>query len=164
MSVYLSVFLLIVSGVCAAAAVSDFRRLLIPNLYSVVVIVLFVPAYLLVPEAFGHWTHHLMAAGIMLVIGFFLFVVKLFGGGDAKFATAVALWLGVKGLLPFVLYMTICGGVLGVAGLYIAKKKPFKTIGKGGWIDQLQQGRNAIPYGIAIAFGFWAAAARLWMF
>jgi Flp pilus assembly protein protease CpaA len=70
---------------------------------------------------------------------------------------ALGLWLGLEGLLPFLFYMALAGGVIGVFSLIIAKRKPFKKLLPGSWLGQAQAGKNAIPYGLAISFGAWAA-------
>jgi prepilin peptidase CpaA len=81
----------------------------------------------------------------------------MIGGGDSKLGTALALWAGLRGLLPFVFYMALVGGILGIAALVLYKLKPFKNPRVGGWIEQAQLGANAIPYGIAISAGAWAS-------
>ena len=41
-----------------------------------------------------------------------LFQLRLVGGGDAKLLAAAALWVGYEQLIPFLVYVTIFGGVL----------------------------------------------------
>ena len=78
----------------AFAAASDLLTMTISNKLVVALVVGFV---LLAPltgmdwQTFGmHWA----AGGIVLVGAFLFFAVGWIGGGDAKFAAAVALWLG----------------------------------------------------------------------
>jgi Flp pilus assembly protein protease CpaA len=51
--------------------------------------------------------------------------------------------------------MAVMGGVMGGLTLALQKKKLFKNPKPGSWIEQAQAGKNAVPYGVAISFGFW---------
>lgn len=148
---------LIVLAVTLLSCVSDVRSLRIPNWHVLVIIACFIPAWLATPELFGGLTSHLVAMGLMLVITYVMFSLKMMGGGDSKLGTALGLWIGLKGFLPFMLYMAIMGGVLGVITVLIEQKKPFKNPRHGSWVEQTQTGHNVVPYGIAISFGAWAA-------
>lgn len=142
-------------ALCAAG--HDWRTLRIPNWISLAIIALFVVAAAMSPQKFSPLWVHPAAFVAMLAVTFFLFARGLFGGGDAKLASALALWLGLKGLVPFVMFTGIAGGVLGLLGLYIKKKKPVAQAKPESWVGQLQAGRDAIPYGIAIAIGMMGA-------
>jgi len=139
------------------SCVSDVRALRIPNTYVLVILGAFVPAFALSPESFGLWWHPFAAAAIFLVITYVMFVYRMLGAGDAKMGAALALWVGLPGLMAYVMYMAIVGGVLGVASLIIRKRKPFKNPREGGWVATVQAGGNAVPYGIAITAGAWGA-------
>jgi prepilin peptidase CpaA len=139
------------------SAVSDVRSLRIPNLHCLIILVCFIPAYFATPDLFGGWIHHLGAVAVMFIVTYLMFTAGMMGGGDSKLGSALALWVGLPALLPFLFYMAVMGGVLGVATLYIRKHKPFKTPLTGSWVAQVQDGRNAVPYGVAISFGFWMA-------
>ncbi|MBI3440778.1 MAG: prepilin peptidase [Proteobacteria bacterium] len=145
----------IVLAVTVLSCVSDFRSLTIPNWHSLVILVCFVPAWLAAPHAFGGIGSHLGAMAIMLGMTYALFSFDLMGGGDSKLGTALGLWVGLKGLIPFLFYMSVTGGIIGVAAMIIQRMKPFKNPAPGTCIAQLQSGKNAAPYGIAISFGAW---------
>lgn len=136
-----------------AGAVHDWRSLRIPNWINLSIAALFVLAVVLRPQDFAPLWHYAGAGALMLVVTYAMFAMGQFGGGDAKLASALALWLGFKGLVPFVMFTGIAGGVLGLLGLYINKKKPFAHASPEGWVGQLQSGRNALPYGIALTIG-----------
>ena len=139
------------------ACLSDINTLRIPNLYSVVVIVAFAIGFIAAPESFGSWKEHLGAFAIILTVTYIMFMVGMMGGGDSKFGSALALWVGAHGLLFFIFWMGLMGGIIGGISLYFKKKKPVQNPKEGSWIAQVQAGRNAVPYGIAISFGAWAA-------
>ncbi len=141
-----------------ASGWTDLKGLKIPNLHSIGVLGLFALAFGLdyVSEdvrVFHAITSHLMAGGIMFVLTVILYSLKLLGAGDSKLASVYGIWVGLSGLPAFLFYMTVFGGVLGLAALIIQKTKPFKAATPGSWIDGLQGGNGAIPYGTAIAFG-----------
>lgn len=146
-----------VLAVAILAGLSDIRSLRIPNWQPLAVILFFVPAYLAMPSAFGGWEPHVLALVIMFIVTYIMFILNIMGGGDAKLAAALALWTGITGMLPMLFYMALIGGLLGAATLLMRKKKPFKNPALGSWIASAQAGENAVPYGVAISFGFWMA-------
>jgi len=148
---------LVAFGVTVLSCVSDVRSLRIPNMHALVILGCFIPAWLATPAAFGPFLGHLEAMGIIFVVTYIMFATGIMGGGDSKLATALGLWIGLKGLVPFVFYMALMGGVLGLATLFLRKKKLFSNPKQGSWIEQIQTGNNAVPYGIAISFGSWVA-------
>ncbi len=50
----------------------------------------------------GPWqmAHHFGAGLLVLAVGILLFIPGWIGGGDAKLAAAVALWMGFENLFP----------------------------------------------------------------
>lgn len=143
----------VVLVVTVMACVSDVRSLRIPNLYSVIVIAAFAIAFLVSPEAFGKWWHHLGAFAGMFVITYAMFCFGMLGAGDSKFGSALALWVGLKGLMPYLLLMAMMGGVIGIVSIFFRKKKPFANPLPGSWMAVAQEGKNSVPYGVAISFG-----------
>ncbi|MCK4946550.1 MAG: prepilin peptidase [Alphaproteobacteria bacterium] len=147
----------IVLIVTLLSCISDVRSLHIRNFNSLVILFCFFPAYFASPESFNALWQHLVAMVIMFVVSYVMFVFGMMGGGDSKLGTVLGLWIGLKGLMPFIFYMAIIGGFIGFIALVIFRKKPFKNPMPGSWVAELQDGRNALPYGVAISFGFWAA-------
>lgn len=145
----------IVFVVTVLSCVSDIRSLRIPNWHSLVILCCFAPAWWAMPGLFGALWQHVGAMGFMFVMTYAMFILGMVGGGDSKFATALGLWIGLKGLILFMFYMAIIGGVVGIASLAIRKYKPFKNLKAGSWAEQAQSGRNVVPYGLAIGLGAW---------
>lgn len=140
-----------------ASSVSDIRALRIPNWHVLIILVSFVIAFATSPESFGRWWEHVAAFSIFLAITFVMFHFNMLGAGDAKFGAVLALWTGLQGFMPLVFYMSLAGGLLGAVALHIKKKKPFKNPGKGSFVAEVQEGKNAVPYGVAITIGLWAS-------
>lgn len=149
--------LLAVLATTAASCRSDVRTLRIPNRHSLIVLGCFAVAFAVAPDIFGAWWEHLGAGLLMFVVTYLMFAFGMMGGGDSKLGSALALWVGLQGLLPYVFYMAVAGGLVAAASLYIKKKKSFAHPLPQGWVDEVQKGRNALPYGIAISAGFWLA-------
>ncbi len=150
------VFLTLAIGILAG--LSDVRSMTIPNSYSIYVIALFFVCYGALyftgyEGVFASLWSHILSAGLTFIVTAILYSMKIIGAGDSKFGTACALWIGARYVPVFLFFMTLFGGLLGVAALYIKKKKPFENPKLGSWVDQVQGGKEKVPYGVAITFG-----------
>lgn len=86
----------------------------------------------------------------ILAITFGCFAAGWMGGGDAKLLAAAAVWLGPTPLLAsFVVWTSICGGVLTLAFL-VMRACLSPTTGHAS-LDRLLDRGTGIPYGVAIA-------------
>lgn len=157
---------IIALGFGAAAALSDFNRLIIPNNYVLFIVGAFVIAFLasliFAPEAifFSSWKNHLLSSGLVFIVTYILFHFKVIGGGDSKLLSVYALWAGLGGLMPLLFFMASMGGILGVFTLILNKKQLVNKPAEGSWIAKAQSGLQEVPYGIAIFVGalsaFWS--------
>lgn len=168
MILFLVVFcMLVVIGFGVASAISDFKSMTIPNIYAGFIVLAFIPAYLADVltgagmEFFAPWKSHLIAGALVFIVTFILFSVRIIGAGDSKLCSALALWVGVGGLAPYLFYMAVVGALLGLATKIIHVRKPFKNPSPGGWIAKSQNGELGVPYGIAICFGLIVAFYQL---
>jgi prepilin peptidase CpaA len=158
-AVFILFCIIVTLGVGALAAWSDFKGFTIPNIYSVLITVMFFAAYGVAYISGDHlqifmpFTSHLISGSVIFIVTFIMFQIGMIGGGDSKLATAFGFWLGIKGLIPFLFYMTFIGGLMGVFSLFLKAKRPFKAPKAGTWIAASQAGENKIPYAIAITGG-----------
>lgn len=76
---------------------------------------------------------------IILTLGFFVFCLRIIGGGDIKLMAALALALNVPQSVNFVLFSSIFGAVVAVVGMVIS----YSAMRAKG-----------VPYGVAITMGF----------
>lgn len=170
--IFLIVFLsclFVAIGAGLLAAWSDFRGLVIPNIYSVIVLSAFALAWGVLRLAgdvplFAGLGSHLSAAFAMFLATYAMFALGMIGAADSKIGTSFALWVGLKGLVPFLFFMTLTGGVLGVAALVLRRKAVWPGAPEGSWIARVQKGENAVPYGIAIVVGALAAMVSVGYF
>lgn len=168
MVLFIILFCLIVAlGLGLAAALSDWRGLIIPNIYPAGILLAFVPAYAAFwffaqgSDVFEGILSHLAGFGLVFLGSFALFSFNMFGAGDSKLCSAFAIWVGLKGLSAFIFYMAVIGGVLGLVTIMLKRHKPFPAAREGTWIARAQAGENSVPYGIAITGG--ALIAFVWL-
>jgi prepilin peptidase CpaA len=97
--------------------------------------------------------YHAAAGLLVLIIGILMFIPGWVGGGDAKLAAAVALWLGFENLFGYLFCVALAGG--GLAFLFMtARAHPLPAfVGAQPWAVRLHDRRTGIPYGIALAAG-----------
>src|SRR5579864_8597781 len=98
--------------VMAAAAVEDFRRLIIPNMLVIMLVGLW-PVYFaaVAPSLYGA----LAAIGCAVAVfigGAILFSRGYLGGGDVKLLSAATLWAGPGGTPELLLLTGVLGGAL----------------------------------------------------
>lgn len=156
--------------------VYDFSFYRIPNLFLGFLIVLYgfyAPIYLNL--------HTILTSaglfGIMLVLGFGLYALKIIGAGDAKYVAVASLWFGISGIVPLLFMISLAGAV--VAVIFLVFRDYVGRFSDWVWMKiqtaeasypQLQNiwissgagsekgkreniGSRMIPYGIAIATG-----------
>ena len=136
----------------AYAAASDLLTMTIPNRLNLLIGASF---FIVAPVAglsLQDMAMHLAAGGLVLVAGISLFAFGWLGGGDAKLLAVSALWLGFEVLLPFLLYVTVFGGVLAMAMLAY-RRFPAAALPLPDWAARLHGQGGPIPYGIAITAG-----------
>ena len=145
------------------AAASDVRSLRIPNLLPMLVLLLFVAAWLwgfpFRDPLWSHLTHFALA----LVGGMALFHFRWFGGGDAKLYAAVAIWFGLGNAILLLLLTTVTGALIVVARMFFHVLRALASNADRSAPGQPSLFERKIPYGIAIAAGgitalFWTYA------
>jgi prepilin peptidase CpaA len=145
--------LLLFPSLMAFAAVSDMMTMTISNRISL----LLVAGFILLAAASGFgpqdYLQHAGAGAIVLAIGFFFFAMGWMGGGDAKMASAVALWFGFAHMVDFLLYASIFGGALTLLLLEFRRWPLPYPLAKQAWLLHLHHRDTGIPYGIALALG-----------
>jgi prepilin peptidase CpaA len=90
-------------------------------------------------------------AAVVLACAFVCFGFGWIGGGDAKLASAVALWLGAGQTVSYLVWAALIGGALTVALLqFRAMMLPAFCL-RVPWIMHLHDRGSGIPYGVALA-------------
>ena len=127
--------------ILVVAAVIDARTFTISNRLNATV-ALGAPLYWM-SIALAPWPGmaiQLASGGIVFALLAGAFYAGMMGGGDVKLAAALALWFSPAGTVKFLVLMSLAGGAL--------------TLGLVAWHRaKRREGRPAVPYGVAIAFG-----------
>lgn len=134
------------------AALSDARRFLIPNIYPVAMILLFVAARF-TGFQFGDvlWSH-LIHFCIALAVGIGLFYFRWFGGGDVKLYASIALWFGISDALLLLVITTVTGAAIVIVRMIWFGANTFLG-GDSGGTRKTRLFERRIAYGIPIAVG-----------
>ena len=133
----------------AGAAVQDVLTMRISNQFSVAILVVCAAALIVAPGA--DWWQHLLSFAIVLAFGMLLFSIGWMGGGDAKLMAAAALAFTLNGLLRFLPFVLLAGGVIALLAIFLRKARARRS----------GEARGGVPYGVAIAIG---AIAGVYLF
>jgi prepilin peptidase CpaA len=145
--------------VCAmvALAVHDVITFRIPNWANAVVgigFLVFAGAAALAGTEV-RWISHIVAGLVVFGGGLIIFQLRAMGGGDVKLLAAAALWMGMDGLLPFLVGVGLAGGAL-VLVLLMLRRNLMPLVAWASprvpqsWPRVLTSGEK-VPYGVAIA-------------
>lgn len=135
----------------AFAASSDLFTMTIPNRVAIILVAGF--GVMAVAAGLGPQAAlmHVGAGAVVLAITFAMFAFGWIGGGDAKLAAAISLWLGFDVLLDYFLIAAIAGGLLTLA-LLAMRQLPLPSVTHGwAWLTHLHDEKTGVPYGIALA-------------
>ncbi len=133
------------------AAFSDLFTMTISNFISLALMAIFFALALVLGMPAWEIGLHAAAGLLVLVLTFFMFARGWIGGGDAKLAAAIALWIGFDHLADYGLYAALLGGLLTLF-ILIIRRHPLPTVLiRQSWIARLHDQGNGVPYGIALA-------------
>lgn len=135
----------------AYAAASDLLTMRLPNRLTASLGVAFLLMALLTRMPMEIFFAHLACGVFMLFIGFGMFSRGWIGGGDAKLAAGIALWLGWGNLLDYLLLATMAGGVLSLIVLQWRRMTIPALLVNVTWLTRLHDRNEGVPYGVALA-------------
>jgi prepilin peptidase CpaA len=133
------------------AAFSDLLTLTIPNVISLVLILLYFALSAWIGTPLFVITLHVCCGLVVLARSFVLFEMGIIGGGDAKLASATALWLGFENLMDYAVAFSFIGGGLAMA---IISLRWHTHADQGQSVSLLgrlaDKAVNRMPYGVAL--------------
>lgn len=135
----------------AFAASSDLLTMRISNWLVLLLVAGFAIAAIATAMPLEQVGMHLVAALLVLTVGFTCFAFGWIGGGDAKLAAATALWLGFGLTLPYLTYAGLIGGALTLLILVLRQLPLPPSWARYEWLDRLHNPTSGVPYGIALA-------------
>ena len=135
------------------AGAGDALSLRIPNWLSIAVAVTFFPMALATGMPLHTLAVHVAAGFGLFALGFSLFSLGLFGGGDAKLLAAAGLWLGWPDLVQFIVMTALAGGLLALAICAYSLAALSSELEKGSLFKRFFVLKPNVPYGYALAVG-----------
>lgn len=154
----MGIFFILLTALMLAVFYLDATRYLIPN-WLVGTVIAAYPCMVMITPVSVNWLEALEVMAGVFAVGYVVFILRLMGGGDVKLLTACALWVGLPGLMDYLLYVAALGGALGLA-LYIGRKllaAAAPAVALSPRLPRILREREPLPYGLAIA------AAFLWL-
>ena len=133
------------------AAASDLLTMTISNRISLALVAAFVLLAPVVGMDLAAFGLHVAAGAVVLAVTFALFAFGWIGGGDAKLAAVIALWLGLDHTLEFVVTASVYGGLLTLALLSFRGAVLPAFAVRQPWVQRLHDKRSGVPYGLALA-------------
>lgn len=140
-------------GAWLVAALNDAEEMKIPNWISIALVVLFPVAAFHFGYSPAQFAISLGLGIAVLIVCFALFAFNVFGGGDAKLLAASAPWVGLAGILPFLIKVFLMGGLLALIVLMFRNMPILPVFARAPWLMRAHGSESHLPYGIAIAAG-----------
>jgi prepilin peptidase CpaA len=137
----------------AFAAASDLLTMTISNKVSLLLLAGFIALAVMGGMTAQDALQHGGAGLVVLIAAFGCFAMGWIGGGDAKVASAAALWLGFSHLMDYLLYASLFGGALTLLLIQFRRWPLPMILGRQDWLARLHVKDADIPYGIALALG-----------
>jgi prepilin peptidase CpaA len=143
---------LVAAGAIAGAAY-DLTTFTIPNWISLALLALFPVLAIAAGLSLGETGIHLAVGAAALAVGIALFAGGIVGGGDAKLFAALALYMGLSSIGPYVFAVALSGGALAAALLMLRWAPISILLSRVTWMQKLSAPGVGVPYGVAIAAG-----------
>lgn len=152
----------LLTGFATLAMQRDFSAFTIPNGLTGSMAVTGVFSMILLGPAPISPLVPLLVAPSVLLCGWLLFTLGLWGAGDAKLTAAASLWISPYLIGVFALGIVFAGFVLALATLGIGLTKASRSVPGARWRPRLIMRRLSVPYGLAI--GSAAVFTLAWQF
>ncbi|MCF6321128.1 MAG: prepilin peptidase [Rhizobiaceae bacterium] len=147
----------------AYGAASDLFSMTIPNRITLALMVGFMVMALWINMDWETIAWHWAMFAIVLSITFTLFALGFIGGGDAKLAAGIALWMGWEHSLMYFLLAAFLGGILTIIIIKIRNVPMPDWVMRQQWAANIYRAER-IPYGISMgAAAIMVYAQTIWM-
>lgn len=141
------------AAACLLAAARDVASYTIPNRIVGTLLAAYLPFSLAAGVDVATAGMSVAGAACVFVAGAAVFAKGILGGGDVKFASVAALWVGPSMLPWFLLLASVSGAVFALA--VVALRSFPLPAGTPVWLRKriAETDERGIPYGVALAFG-----------
>lgn len=133
-------------------AVFDLRHRRLPTRMVLAIGVLFFIDAAIVRMPLEDVLAHLLLALAVFLVCAALFAAKMLGGGDAKLAAMIFLWVGAGLSLPALTLISLIGTLVSLVSL----ATQHMSQEQGSWPMQalaMFSGKRGVPYGVALSLG-----------
>ena len=144
------------------AGIGDFLSYRIPNWLTGLIALTFFPMALLMGMPLDLLLWHVATGVALLAVGFGVFAMGWFGGGDAKLLAAAGLWFGWPAAMQFLVLTALAGGVLALVACAWAALQADQEMRGRRWVDRVRHAKLDLPYGVAFAAGAVLAFPQSW--
>lgn len=149
----------ILFALLAAAALSDIRSLRIPNAIPVGIALSAALALFISKAPPADYATAASSGLIGLCVGYAFYALGLMGAGDGKLFAAAATWFTAGALLAASLWVSLAGVAVALAMLAVRTLRKLNSSERIGAVVKSAL-KTPVPYGVAIALGFVAAAQQ----
>jgi prepilin peptidase CpaA len=137
----------------SAAAVIDMHSYRIPNWLTGLTALSFLPFAIWSGMGLQEIGLHYLTGLVLMLIGFIIFSLGGFGGGDGKLIAACGVWFGLVDSSTFLISSVYCGALLAIAMLVWTAFKFVVQLDLGDALPAIRNAMPKLPYGIALAAG-----------
>jgi len=137
--------------IMAYAGIMDLLTLRIRNVLVLAVIALWLVAAPLAGMSLVDIGLSIAAAGIVFLLSALFFALGWIGAGDAKLASAVALWFGWQDAFSYFVLASLFGGLLSLAIILLRTRWGPLGGSLPGWLTRIRDVKRGVPYGAAFA-------------
>lgn len=155
-----TVFLIIALPFAIWAAYSDLKYMRIPNVLVLVMLGCFLVAGVAILPFTDVFLWRLLVGAITLAAGFMLFAIGGLGGGDAKFAAVMVMFVPTSDL-TFFLFILAVMSLAGIVTHRLMRKMPFAAPVTGNWESWSPHGNFPMGFPMAGALVFYLAYKAL---
>ncbi|GJH26688.1 MULTISPECIES: prepilin peptidase [Caballeronia] len=152
MTVLSLVIRLVVLGALLWLAITDVRTRRLPTSIVLTIGALFFVDALIAGMPLDDVISHLLLAVVVFLACAVLFAVRMLGGGDAKLASVIFLWVGFGLSLATLTLVSVIGTVVSLVSLATRNMNPSQRFVPLRALAMFSAARG-VPYGVALAFG-----------
>ena len=145
-------YFFVILFICSACY--DVIYLRIPNIISILLLVLFGVAVGLNPGGID-WLGHGLTGVAVFVVGAICFYLGYWGGGDVKLYAAGSLWMGPDLILPFLVWVSLLAGLVALILLGLRRVARLPMFARGGHmrpaLPPVLMSNAGVPLGLPLA-------------
>jgi prepilin peptidase CpaA len=143
---------LVVLGALLWLAITDVRTRRLPTSIVLTIGALFFADALIAGMPLDDVISHLLLAVVVFLACAVLFAARMLGGGDAKLASVIFLWVGFGLSLATLTLVSVIGTVVSLVSLATRNMNPSQRFVPLRALAMFSAARG-VPYGVALAFG-----------